>query len=169
MRLALLATIVLLLTLLACDTALACNCSPLSPAESLKNADVVFEGELLGITGLPPASRFSLAYRFKVRKSVKGSVGNIVSVFGDGTECDSYFAPGFVYRVYANDVDGILTSGTCSGNEILGAATAMSTFVFAPPQPYWQRFFLNMVEICGLGVLLGSGVFVWRRCVTKLP
>jgi len=168
MRLALFATMVLLLTLLASDTALACNCFPLSAAESFKNADIVFEGELLGVTGLPPASRFSLAYRFKVRKSVKGSVGNVVSVFGDGTECDSFFAPGFVYRVYANDVDGILTSGACSGNEILGAATAFSTFTSVSHPPYWQRFFLNIVEICGLGVLLGSGVFVWRRCVTKL-
>ena len=168
MRTALFATTVLLLTLLASDTALACNCFPLSPAESFKNADVVFEGELLGITRLPPASRYSLAYRFKVRKAVKGWFGNVVSVFGDGTDCDPFFAPGFVYRVYANTADGIVTSGACSGNEILGAATAVSRFTPVPPQPYWQRFLVNMVEICGLGVLLGSGVFVWRRCVTKL-
>src|SRR6185503_14149742 len=102
MRLALFATMVLLLTLVASDTALACNCFPLSPAESFKNADVVFEGELLGITRLPPASRYSLAYRFKVRKAVKGWFGNVVSVFGDGTDCDPFFAPGFVYRVYAD-------------------------------------------------------------------
>ena len=164
MRLAVLATTVLLLTLLACETARACECVPLSSIENFKKADVVFEGELLGITGLAPGSRFPLSYRFKVDKPLKGPSGRFVNVFGDGSDCDSYFAPGFIYRVYANDVDGTLTSGTCSGNEMIGAATIASrTFTYAPPRINWQRFFMNTLAICGVGVLLGSGVFVWRR------
>ena len=168
MRLALFATTVLLLTLLACDTARACDCRPVSAAESFNKADVVFEGELLDIIGLPQTSRFSLAYRFKIRKSLKGPPGGFVSVFGDGSDCDSYFAPGFVYRVYASDVDGTLTSGTCSGNEIIGTVAPRS-FTYVQPRFDWQRWFMNMLAVCGLGVLLGSGVFVWRRYLTKLP
>jgi hypothetical protein len=167
-RVALMATTFLLLTLLSCDAVLACNCLPLSPNESLRNADVVFEGRLLGITRLPSSSHFSLAYTFDVRKSVKGSAGTVVSVFGEGNECDAYFEPGFIYRVYASNEDGTFTSGTCAGNQIIGTFVSRS-FSHVPPPPYWPRFLLSMVEICGLGVLLGSGVFVWRRCVTKLP
>ena len=168
-RVALLATTFLVLTLLSCDTALACKCLPLSPDENLQNADVVFEGRLLGITRLPSTSRFSLAYTFDVRKSVKGSAGNVISIFGEGSECDAYFEPGFIYRVYANNEDGTFTSRTCAGNEIIGTFVSRS-FSSIPPQPaYWQCLFVNLVEICGLGVLLGSSVFVWRRYVTKLP
>ncbi|HJT66531.1 MAG TPA: hypothetical protein VJ749_08760 [Pyrinomonadaceae bacterium] len=164
MRLALFATTLVLLTLLACDTARACECVPLSSSESFKNADVVFEGELLDIAGLPPGSRFPLSYRFKVHKSLKGGIGRFVNVFGDGSDCDSYFAPGFIYRVYAKDVNGMFTSGSCSGNEIIGAATVVArTFTYAPPRINWQRLFMNTLAICGFGVLLGSGVFVWRR------
>jgi hypothetical protein len=168
-RVALIATTFLLLTLLGCDTALACNCLPLSPNESLRNADVVFEGRLLGVTRLPSSSRFSLAYTFDVRTSMKGSVSTVVSIFGEGSECDAYFEPGFIYRVYANNNDGTFTSGSCSGNQIIGTFTSRSISYGPPPQPYWQRIFLSLVEVCGLGVLLGSGVFVWRRCVAKLP
>jgi hypothetical protein len=168
MRSALFATTVLLLTLLACDTVRACDCVPLSPADSWNKADVVFEGEVLAISGLPPGSRFSLSYRFKVNKSLKGPTGRFVNVFGDGSDCDPYFAPGFIYRVYANDVDGTFTSGTCSGNEIIGAATIVSrTYTYAPPRINWQRLFINTLAICGVGVLLGSGVFVWRRYIRR--
>ena len=167
MRLALFATTVLLLTLLACDTARACNCLPVSPSESMMNADVVFDGELIRITRLPSSSSYSVAYTFKVHKSLKGTADSVVSLFSDGTDCDAYFEPGFIYRVYASDVDGAFRSGTCAGNEIMGAVAPRS-FTYVQPHPYWSRLFMNLLAVCGLGVLLGSGVFVWRRYVTKL-
>jgi len=172
MRLALFAT-TLLLMLLACETALACNCLPLSPAESFNNADVVFEGELIRITTLPTSSSFSFASTFKVTRSLKGSAGTVVSIFGDGSECDATYEPGFVYRVYAKETDGTLTNGTCAGNSIVGAANQTEgmfvsrSFSYARPA-YWRSFLMSTLQICGLGVLLGSGVFVWRRYFMKL-
>ena len=171
MRLALFAT-TLLLMLLACETALGCNCLPLSPVESYQNADVVFEGELIRTTSLPSSSSFSFAYTFKVARSLKGSPGTVVAIFGDGSECDARYEPGFIYRVYAKETDRTLTSGTCAGNELVGAANEMvGMFVpavsYAQP-PYWERWLMSVLQICGLGVLLGSGVFVWRRYFMKL-
>lgn len=167
MRSALFATTVLLLTLLACETARACNCLPLSPNESMLKADVVFDGELIRITRLPSTSTYSVAYTFKVHKSLKGTADSVVSLFSDGSDCDAYFEPGFIYRVYASDVDGTFRSGTCAGNEITGAAVPR-TFTRIQPRVDWPRLLMNLLEVCGLGVLLGSGVFVWRRYVTKL-
>ena len=153
--------------LVASETALACNCLPLSPEESYNNADVVFEGELIRARSLPLSSRFAYAYTFEVTKPLKGSAGTVVSIFGAGNECDARFEPGFVYRVHAKAADGTLTSGTCAGNSIVGAAP-LRAFVYVQPRIDWQRGFMNTFAICGLGVLLGSGVFVWRRYLTRL-
>lgn len=165
--------------MIACETALACDCLPLSPVESYKNADVVFEGELIRTTSLPLSSRFAFASTFKVTRSLKGSAGTVVAIFADGNECDATYEPGFVYRVYAKEADGTLTSGACAGNSIVGAANNIGgadknvgMFVlrtFSYPQPsYWRKFLISTLQICGLGVLLGSGVFVWRRYFVKL-
>ena len=179
MRIAVISTTALLLTLLACETALACNCLPLSPAESYKNADVVFEGELLAIRHLPQTSHYSLAYTFEVHRFLKGSASTVVAVFGDGSECDATYESGFVYRVYAKATDGTFTSGTCAGNSIVGAVNntgaanrgqgvfVVRTFQYPPPA-YWRSLVISTLQICGLGVLLGSGVFVWRRYFMKL-
>ena len=165
--------------LVASETALACNCLPLSPVESSNNADVVFEGELVRTYSLPLSSRFAYASTFKVTRSLKGSTGAFVAIFADGNECDAAFEPGFVYRVYAKDGDGTLTSGACAGNSIVGAANnvgganngqgvfVLRTFAYSPPA-YWRSFLMSTLQICGLGVLLGSGVFVWRRYFMKL-
>ena len=172
MRIALFAT-TLLFMLVASETALACDCVPLSPVESYNNADVVFEGELIRTTSLPLSSRFAFAYTFKVNRPLKGSAGTVVSIFGAGNECDATYEPGFVYRVHAKEADGTLTSGACAGNAIVGAANARlgmfvsRTFSYSQP-PYWQRWLMSTLQICGLGVLLGSGVFVWRRYFMKL-
>jgi hypothetical protein len=172
MRIALLAT-TLLFMVLTCETALACNCRVLSPAESFNNADVVFEGELIRVATLPTSSSFSFASTFKVTRSLKGSAGTFVSIFGDGSECDATYEPGFVYRIYAKEADGMLTNGTCAGNSIVGVASntegmfVSRSFSYAPP-PYWRSFLMSTLQICGLGVLLGSGVFVWRRYFMKL-
>jgi hypothetical protein len=133
----------------------------------MMKADVVFDGELIRITRLPSSSSYSVAYTFKVHKSLKGTADTVVSLFSDGTDCDAYFEPGFIYRVYASDVDGTFRSGSCAGSEITGAVVPR-TFTYVQPHPYWSRLFMNMLAVCGLGVLLGSGVFVWRRYVTKL-
>jgi len=154
--------------LVACENAWACECVPLSSSDRLIKADVVFEGELIRTTRLPATSSYDLAYTFKVTKFVKGPFSAVVSIFADGGDCAAYFEPGFKYRVYANDSNGALVSGVCSGNEIIGAVPRQYVTYFEP-QFDWERLFLNTLEICGLGVLLGSGVFFWRRYVAKLP
>ena len=172
MRLALLATTALLLTLLACESVLACNSLPVSPVESYKNADVVFKRELVHSKRLPSSSSVSFSYTFAVNRSLKGPDGTVVSIFGAGSEGDASYEPGFLYPVYAKEADDTLTGETCAGNSIIGAANEMAgvfvsrTFSYSPPL-YWQRWLMSGLQICGLGVLLGSGVFVWRRYFMK--
>ena len=167
MRIALIST-TLLLMLMACETALACDCLRLSPAENEKNADVVFEGELIRTTSLPLSSRFAFASTFKVTRTLQGSAGAVVSIFAVGNECDATYEPGFIYRVYAKEAGGTLTSGACAGNSIVAAANrsvgmfVSRTFSYSQPS-YWRSYLMRTLQICGLGVLLGSGVFVWRR------
>src|SRR5689334_16633114 len=122
MRIALFVSALVLLTVIASGTARACECASSSQFENFRNADLVFEGDLVRITRLPSSSSFSWAYTFKVNRSLKGSMGSFVSVFGSGTECDAPFAQGFNYRVFAKDDGGVVTSGACSGTDVIGLA-----------------------------------------------
>ncbi len=169
MRLAFFAATALALTLILGDSALAWDCVVLSPAESFKNADVVFEGELLGITRTSGNSPFSVAYTFETTKVLKGPDREVIAVFGDGSDCDAQFRPGLVHRVYANKIDGKLSSGACSGNVIVSSKdvnTLHATVHYTSGRELW---YVNALEIVLIGMLLGSGVFLWRKYVGKLP
>ena len=173
MRIALFLSALLLVTVIASGTALACECARSSPTQNFRNADLVFEGELMRATRLPSSSSFSLAYTFKVTRSLKGEIGDVVSIFGAGTECDASFVSDYRYRIYAKDDGGVLTSGACAGNDVIWLAGANTgrlvtrTFYSSPPPFEIARFFMKTLAVCALGVLLGSGVFAWRRYVLK--
>ena len=167
MRIASFAAMVLALTLLAGNSALACDCVTLSPNESLRNADVVFEGTLLGITSVRLASGESLAYTFKVDKSLKGPTTSTVMLDTLDSDCDASFKPQLIYRVYArDDGSGRLISSACAGNEILGTHYTYTSHASSSSFRLW---YMPVFEIFGLGVLLGTSVFLWRKYVTKLP
>ena len=108
-----------MLVLTAGSTALACDCITLSPSESFQEADVVFEGELIQIKPIPGNSIETTAYTFRVRRSLKGSLASEVTLIQLSTDCDAVFSPDTLYRVYARQSEGKLSSGSCFGNEVL--------------------------------------------------
>src|SRR6185503_5719044 len=114
MRTLLLSTMALVLMLIAGQSALACECLTVSPSESFKRADVVFEGELARKTEGHYAE-----YTFNVSKTLKGGSVTEVTIYRTGMNCDAYFDFDTVYRVYAYNFEGKLRSGLCSGNKIL--------------------------------------------------
>jgi hypothetical protein len=109
---------VLLLT--AGSSALACDCLDLSPSESFREADVVFEGELIGIKSTSESFPNETAYTFRVKKWLKGGQpGREVTLLQGSFDCDAYFFLDVVYRVYARRHEGQLSSGSCFANEVL--------------------------------------------------
>ena len=176
MRLGVFTTAVLAVMLIAHSDALACDCVTRSAEESFASADVVFEGSLVAITPLTSQRPFSHApvshaYTFVVTRVLKGPNLQAIIVYSANTDCDARFYADHVYRVYAQNDDGTLRSGACSGNEILPTTEYVSTVhtcpdVIAPPRWSWSHFFGQALMSCGLGVLLGLGTFLWRRHVS---
>ena len=172
MRVALIVSAMLLLPLTASGAVRACECAQTSAVGNFTNADVVFEGDLIRVTRLPSSSTYSFAYTFKVDRSLKEPVGSVVSVFGGATDCEASFQQGVKYRVYAKDDGGVLTSGACSGTGVIGLAGENTgqfvtrAFFFSPPFEL-ARLVMKLFGVCVVGVLLGSGVFAWRRYFPK--
>ncbi len=99
------------------STALACDCLNLSPSESFKEADFVFEGVLIGSY----QSGHDIAYDFRVRNVFKGAHVANVTLIQSFTDCDPNFSPNITYRVYARSFEGRLSSSACFANVIVGA------------------------------------------------
>jgi len=164
-RLILFGTTVLVLLVLA-QTVQACDCVTLSPRESFDRANVVFEGELLGVSRTPGRVGFRMGYHFEVSRSLKGQPPSVVIILSDDSDCDAQFMPNVIYRVYAQSYEEGLTSSSCAGNEVLGVIRRDRSYRTVDV-PLWRRGLINVAAACGLGVLLGSGVFVWRRYIKK--
>jgi hypothetical protein len=105
----------LVVTLIAGQTALACDCPAIPESESFRRADIVFEGEVVRKTDALP----NRTYTFRVNKLLKGSPVSEVIVGGTGTNCDEHFDVDVIYRVYARTVDGKLITHQCFGNKAL--------------------------------------------------
>ena len=169
MRVVLFSAVMLVLMLFGGNTARACDCVTLSSKESFENADLVFTGELLGINQVPVYGRHSFDYVFRIDATLKGPHLKTVVIPGSDTDCDANFQPNLVYRVYARNYDGDFVSGACSGNEVVGLKTVYAAHATIDQAAFWQRRFVNVLAVVGLGFLMGSGAFVWRRYVKRLP
>lgn len=163
MRPAFFATTILALVLLVSNSVFACDCAALRPSERFENADVVFEGQLLGITRVSADSPFGVVYTFGPTRFLKGSPEGVVTIYGDGSDCDAQFRPGVAYRVYANNTQGRLSSTACSGNEIVSIKGVYKPKASTQTGAVWELWFVNVLKVVGIGVLLGSGVFLWRK------
>ena len=115
MRLLILFKTVLLVLMLS-GTVLACDCITLSPSESLREADVVFEGQV--ISSVPSSSGTS--YTFRVDRLLKGSPATELTLVEGFSDCDATFSEYIIYRVYARSSEGKLSSGSCFANKVLG-------------------------------------------------
>lgn len=155
MRILFLATASIFLFLMMERSALACDCVTPEPAQAFKEADVVFEGELARVDRASD-SLFPTAYTFSVTKVLKGPRAKEIVILGGATNCDKTFFPDIVYRVYAGEFQGRLTSGACAGNEVLIKrensyyAGVESTSVWE----LWQLWYVKVAVIAGTALLL---------------
>lgn len=156
---------VLLTMLFAAEVSFACDCVTLSEKQSFEQAEIVFEGELIGITRVG----VEIAYSFKVNRSLKGlNVANVVIV-GGRNNCDAEFSPETIYRVYARKFEDKLISGVCFGNKVLRNKPVSTPAPLATTS--WLDTNRDVLGIIGLtlalGLLIGflPGNFkrLWRR------
>ena len=116
MRIFLLTMLSLFIVVLAGSKSFACDCSTRSPDESFREADVVFEGQVVRITPTDQGT----AYTFQVGRLLKGTPTREITLFQLNTDCDSEFGRDVIYKVFAKKFEERLSSGTCSGNQVLG-------------------------------------------------
>jgi len=154
MRILSLPAMVLLMMLGSVSAALACDCLTGTPEESFKDADVVFEGELIRSTKLA-ASEMSwktIAYTFAVSKSLKGPAEREITIVEGNSNCDYFFFPNTVYRVYARRSDNELISGTCFGNKVLESRKIRS-FSGIQASSFPWRWYTKAIVIAGIGLV----------------
>ena len=123
MRRAFLLLAVLMLVAGTAETALACDCNTPSPQESLRWADLVFEGELVRIGEVDRLT----VYTFVVYKVLKGPAVREVRITSTGTNCDDNFIPDVTYRVYARRFKDRLITTQCSGNKVVRSKRRVHT------------------------------------------
>jgi len=150
MRVNLFPGFLLLLMLFAARTCLACDCVTLTPEESFRRADTVFEGQVVRSAQVGQDT----AYTFAVNKSLKGSDMSEVIIFEGVTNCNSQFSPDVLYRVYAHRFQERLTSGVCSGNQVLETKEARPLQIGWQNISPWQCWYVKIALIVSLALLL---------------
>lgn len=150
--------------------AFACSCAGYTPAEAFAAADAVFVGRVVevdeSVFGPIIGSADPVTVTFDVSSVRKGSVpaNAKVQTARDGASCGYDFAEGGFYLVHASAGDP-LTTGLCSGNEVVGAelATGLSGgYPPAPPvpdEPLWPWG----LGLGGAVLLLALAAFLLRR------
>jgi hypothetical protein len=104
--------------------ACACACIPITPAEALAEADVVFTGTAVQRIGpADPLSPEDATYIFDVEQIVKGpptvDPSYRVGTANSGDACGISFAIGQRYEVFANGAVGELRATACGGTRRL--------------------------------------------------
>lgn len=98
------------------QSACACSCVAVPPAENLRDSDAVFSGTAVDF-------KDNNGVVFEVEESWKGVPGRSVTVYERmaGTTCEIGFEKGDSYLVYANKggEDGPLETELCAGTEPL--------------------------------------------------
>ena len=118
--------------LLNTSGALACSClrAPIDTEEnfrravvtSLKQADIVFSGEVIEMDGLIVKFKVGTAWKGDIKDEISMVTGAIRSEDGFilSSMCDYNFEPGKKYLVFANGSEGKLKASKCSWTGILG-------------------------------------------------
>ena len=111
--------------------AYACSCMDVPLKNDIRDADVVFSGEVQGIDEEPTAGGGMMAapgrITFAVRDSWKGAPAETLDVFGqgDGANCYNLFEEGEAYLVYASrakEADAPLRNVACGETKPLAGA-----------------------------------------------
>jgi hypothetical protein len=109
---------------------------PPTEAQYVAAAEVVFEGTAVasrdpGGTGL----QFFVVWTFSVDTPIKGPVllqQDVVTALS-GASCGYPFTVGMRYRVYARQIDGVLTTGGPDGTRLAPLVAPTTTVTTAPP------------------------------------
>ena len=159
MKRLLLLTCALLITLTAAGTALACDCLTISPSESFRRADLVFEGLVTRVD----QSAEGTAYTFHVENLRKGQQVNQVTILGGKSSCDAEFHPGLIYRVYARHGERGFFSSSCFGNQTIGAIQYNRQVYSVSSTPFWQRQSVRVLSALGVALLATAIFWLLRR------
>jgi shikimate kinase len=120
-RKAVLALVLVVLSLYAVDTAWACSCAPQPPPqEALKQSVAVFTGTVAGVT----TSGQNRLVQIRVEKVWKGAKCGEVTVTTalDDAACGYNFEVGQSYLVYATKEKGKLSVSLCSRTSLTSQA-----------------------------------------------
>lgn len=125
-----------LLILAASVTLLACDCIRQSESDSYKTADTVFIGTVIH----NDASGESTVFEVNQWLKGKGPWGERLVISG-GTDCDASFAEGFVFVVYAKEIEGRLIAPSCLSTTHLNyRQPRLTSLPDAPPNLGPTRF-----------------------------
>lgn len=118
--------------------AAACTCGDLSQDELRAAADAVFVGTVIARQDLPNPSAAGPGYAdwtFSVEQVIKGPVGSArqtLRTFLGGAACGYEFKVGTRYIVYATNSASGLTTGLCSGTDVLSQAVPTTVTTTTP-------------------------------------
>lgn len=121
---------------------LACSCMQLQPGQALEMADVAFVGVVAGM-GDPNAGKPQISsgdpvlYTFAVEEALKQAGGSStmqISSARDGASCGQIFAMGQRWRLHAYREGATLSTGICSGNELLAEGVSIPEHPGTDPQ-----------------------------------
>lgn len=132
----------------------ACSCMAMSPDEAATMAEVVFAGTVVGEEAGAPADPATgmgpILYTFAVDGVAKGDVGTQTAVVGGGDSamCGITFGTNERWLVFANTVDGSLSTSACAGNLTLQADEEPPIAVRAPTAS-------DPGDVAGAGVPVG--------------
>lgn len=122
------------LSLLPLASAVACSCVQLGPGQALANADAAFVGVVAAAqdpsAGNPiVGSADPIVYSVVVEEALKGDLPEgqrvVLTSARDGASCGISLAVGDRWRLYANVDGSALTTGLCSGSELLARGVAV--------------------------------------------
>lgn len=142
-----------------------CSCAPVTEAQSLEAADLVFVGVITNEdrSGVRRSSMDPVLLTFRVDSVEKGSAGSsvVVKTAVSDASCGWEYSAKTVYRVYVRDGQ----TNLCSGNKELGSAPdVVMTHKGAAPGPD-----LVWGVVAGAAVLIAGavGYLVLRRRRTQ--
>jgi hypothetical protein len=137
----------------------ACTCMPLEPGQALQNAEIAFVGVVAGVrdpsAGNPMIDTLDpVFYTFAVQEVLKqgGGVPAVVEVGSarSGASCGQEFALHQRWRLFAYSDGGSLSTGSCSGNELLAEGVPIPDVGDRDPGP----------PPAGLLIILGASTLV---------
>ncbi len=166
----------LLLVTLDVGPAYACSCMDVPFKDDVRDADVVFSGEVRSIDEEAAVGGGMMAapgrITFAVQDLWKGAAAQTVDVYGqgDGANCYNLFEEGEAYLVYASRAEGAdapLKNVGCGETKPLAAAEADLRLLGPPADELPQTG--GLAALPGVGTLLMMGAFsVAAACAVRI-